>query len=161
MKIKNERVSCGVTAGWRRMMFTLKGAAVNINCRLSRLTVLSPPSGPPLGAPPRGLRRVGAPSVGKSVNDPGCHLINMNRRQLSHIIVSLGGSSSRHMKDYVCVCSDDLFRQSWTFIGTSWLIEELTWFPGESNRKETLKMICCLISCQSAEDEPTTLWTIN
>lgn len=40
---------------------------------------------------PWAATHIWAPSVGKSVNDPGCHLINRNRQQLSHISASPGG----------------------------------------------------------------------
>lgn len=39
----------------------------------------------------RAASHVWSPSVAKSVNDPGCHLINTNKQQMSRIIVSPGG----------------------------------------------------------------------
>lgn len=52
----------------------------------------------------RAASRLWSPSLAKSVNDPGCHLINTNKQQMSHIIVSPGGRCQAVTWKKKCLC---------------------------------------------------------
>lgn len=82
----------------------------------------------------RAASRLWSPSLAKSVNDPGCHLINTNKQQMSHIIVSPGGRCQAvTWKKKKCLCECERVCRFY-FIHFSWAL-----FLRSARRMKTVK----------------------
>lgn len=94
----------------------------------------------------RAASRLWSPSLAKSVNDPGCHLINTNKQQMSHIIVSPGGRCQavtwKKKKKCLCECERVCVFISFIFHGPFFSATHGGWIA----QREIIKRRFCLQS---------------